>query len=252
MASVVYGIGSMQLLLTGASSSIGQSCISLLRSSDHAVLQYAGKQSYITLSKIAAASKASCSFSQADLTKTADLKLLMDLITNMGSIDTFIHSVSAPTLPSRVEDVSLADIERHWKLQAKSFFVLVQHVVPMMKKQKFGRIIGVLTEYVVGKPPPKLLEYVSAKYALLGMIKSLAVELGQFGITWNAVSPGYMESALTEHLPSKLKELIAAQTPTKKLVTPVEVARVINFLASSESGSITGENIVISGGLVMR
>ncbi len=121
-----------------------------------------------------------------------------------------------------------------------------------MKKKKFGRIIALASEYTVGRPPVKLADYIAAKYALVGLIKSLAVELGPYGITANCISPGLTPTTLTSHLPNKLVEIVSNQTPRKMLTTTQDIASLVRYLASPEAGMITGENIVVNGGYTMR
>ena len=118
-----------------------------------------------------------------------------------------------------------------------------------MKLKKFGRIVSVLTSYVIGKPPNLLSDYIVAKYSLLGMMKCMAVELGSFGININSVSPSMVNTPLTESLPNKLKEITKSQVPLeKRLAEPIDVAKVIEFLCSENANYITGENVLVSGG----
>ena len=121
-----------------------------------------------------------------------------------------------------------------------------------MKEKKYGKIIAILSSYLLGRPPPSLSPYIVSKYSLLGLLKILAVELGQYGITCNGVSPSMFESKLIETYPKKLKTLNSMDNPLKKLVTPEDISSTILFLCSELSNFVNGENIVISGGQVMH
>jgi len=93
-----------------------------------------------------------------------------------------------------------------------------------------------------------LSSYITAKQSSLGLSKSLAVELGQYGINVNCVSPSLIDDSLTSFMPSKLKEIISNQTPMKRLSEPTDVANTPLFLCFNLSNFITGENIIVSGG----
>ena len=122
-----------------------------------------------------------------------------------------------------------------------------------MKSQKFGKIISILTSYVVGKPPNGIADYVVGKYSLLGLTKCMAGELGSFGIRANSVSPSMVNTPLTDPLPSKLKEITKSQIPLEnRLAEPTEVAGVVLFLCGDGANYITGENILVTGGHTMH
>ena len=121
-----------------------------------------------------------------------------------------------------------------------------------MKENKHGKIVSILTSYAVGTPPNKLSPYITAKYSLLGLSKSLAVELGPWGITVNCISPSMTSTPLIENLPAKLKEITASQIPLKRLAEPADIASAAVFLSSEHSSFISGENILISGGQTMH
>ena len=122
-----------------------------------------------------------------------------------------------------------------------------------MKSKKSGKIISILSSYVVGKPPNGVVDYVVGKYSLLGLTKCMAVELGSFGIRVNSVSPSMVNTPLTEPLPRMLKETIKSQIPIEnRLAEPSEVAEVVLFLCTEGANYITGENILVTGGQTMH
>mgnify|MGYP001614193427 FL=1 len=123
--------------------------------------------------------------------------------------------------------------------------------MPIIKKQSRTKIVVLLTECCFGQPPNGMADYVSAKYALEGFSKSLAVELARYNCTVNMVSPGVMKTPLTAMLPDKLFELLAMQNPLKKLATPDDVAGVVEFLISDAADYLNGVNIPVNGGGVM-
>jgi len=120
-----------------------------------------------------------------------------------------------------------------------------------MKEAKWGRVIFITTQYTESTPPAELLPYITAKNALNGFAKSLAVELAPYNINVNMVSPGMTETDLIADVPSKARMLVAAKTPMRRLGKAKDVADAVAFLASDKANYITGETIRVNGGQVM-
>ena len=186
---------------------------------------------------------------KTDLSNSLKLDETINAVLKDQSIDIFIHSPAYSIGHNDVMKLSWEDFQRQFDLHVRSFFEISKIILPQMKSNRFGRIISILTSYVIGKPPNLLSDYIVAKYALFGMMKCMAVELGSFGININSVSPSMVNTPLTESLPNKLKEITKSQIPLEnRLAEPIDVARVIEFLCSENSNYITGENILVSGG----
>ena len=168
-------------------------------------------------------------------------------------IDIFIHSPAHPIQHKDIMNTTWNDLQKQFDLQTKSFLQISKLIIPQMKSQKFGKIISILTSYVVGKPPNGITDYVVGKYSLLGLAKCMAGELGSFGIRVNSVSPSMVNTPLTDPLPSKLKEITKSQIPLEnRLAEPTEVAGVVLFLCEDGANYITGENILVTGGHTMH
>jgi len=98
---------------------------------------------------------------------------------------------------------------------------------------------------------PGQTNYSAAKAGLIGFTKSLARELGSRGVRANVVAPGYVSTRLTDVLPDELKEAMLANTPLGRLGDPEDVAGAVRFLCSDEAAFITGEVLLVDGGLGM-
>lgn len=119
-----------------------------------------------------------------------------------------------------------------------------------MMKKRSGAIVNVSS--VVGlHGNPGQTNYAAAKAGIIGFTKSLARELGNRGVRANVVAPGYVETRLTEELPGELKELMLQNTPLGRFGSPEDVAGAVRFLCSDEAAFITGEVLLVDGGLGM-
>ena len=120
-----------------------------------------------------------------------------------------------------------------------------------MMKRRRGKIVNIITQYSFGVKPTAMATYVTAKYALVGFSKCLAVELAPFGIQVNMVSPGFTETGLTSHIPESFKQSIAGQTPLKRNTQCADTANAVLYLVSDLSSFVTGVNLPVCGGNIM-
>jgi 3-oxoacyl-[acyl-carrier protein] reductase len=127
----------------------------------------------------------------------------------------------------------------------------VKALAPQIKARHRTRIIVVITEACAGRPPAGVSDYVTAKYALMGLARALASELARYNCTVNMISPGMTATSFIAGLPPKLAEMTAEQNPMKRIAQPDDIAGVAAFLASDEADYLNGVNIPVNGGAVM-
>lgn len=128
----------------------------------------------------------------------------------------------------------------------------VQAGLPAMKEMKFGRIINIGTN-LVQNPVVPYHDYTTAKAALLGFTRNMANELGAHGITVNMVSAGLLKiTDASKATTNEVFELIQNSTPLKKVTAPEDVADAVLFFASPWARAVTGQNLIVDGGLVMK
>ena len=126
-------------------------------------------------------------------------------------------------------------------------FNMTHPIWPGMRERKFGRIITISS--INGqKGQFAQVNYAASKAGDLGITKSLAQEGARYGITANAVCPGYIATDMVMAVPEKVRDGIVAQIPTGRLGEPEEIARCVEFLASDEAGFITGSTLTANGG----
>ena len=123
-------------------------------------------------------------------------------------------------------------------------------VARKMLRRRSGSIVN-LTSVVGIHGNAGQVNYAASKAGIVGLTKSLAKELGNRGVRVNAIAPGYIDTELTGVLPDDVRNLILGNTPLGRLGTPEDVAGAVRFLCSDEAGFVTGEVLLVDGGLGM-
>lgn len=132
----------------------------------------------------------------------------------------------------------------------KGAFVLIRAVAKLMSKQRSGRIINISS--VVGEMGnPGQANYCASKAGLIGLTKSVARELARRGVTVNAITPGFIETDMTNDLPEKAKQELVGQIPLGRLGQAEDIAQAVIYLASDHAGYITGQVLGVNGGMYM-
>lgn len=165
-----------------------------------------------------------------------------------GRLDVLINNACSAFLPCDILASEWSIFQDLIEVNLKGSFLHLSHAAEVMKQQGGGRIINILSSYVLNLPPDKISFYITVKYALLGLTRAAAVELIKYGITVNAVSPGLMETELSGYLPRKFLEVCRARNPMKRLTDPSDVADVAEFLISEGAKFLNGINIPVNGG----
>ncbi|TIX50232.1 3-hydroxybutyrate dehydrogenase [Alteraurantiacibacter aquimixticola] len=194
-------------------------------------------------------------FSGADLATAAGCEQLME---EAGDVDIIVNNAGMQFV-SPVEEFPVEKWEKIIALNLGSAFHTARLGVPYMKKAGWGRIINTASAHSKAASPFKT-AYVSAKHGLAGLTKTLALELAEFNITANCISPGYVWTPLVENqIPDTMKargltreevinDVLLAGQPTKKFVQVEEVAAMALFLCRDEAQNINGANWSVDGG----
>ena len=188
---------------------------------------------------------------KADISNEKSLRALVEFgIRKFADIDVFVNCAATSIPPVKVVDLMWSDFINQIELNIKVNLIIINKLLPRMLDNKFGKIVTIGTIYS-DKPQANLTHYITAKAALNGFTKSLALELAPRGINVNMVSPSVISTDLTADIPEKVKLLTASQTPLRRLAVVDDVAGAVSFLVSDKSNYLAGENIRINGGQLM-
>jgi 3-hydroxybutyrate dehydrogenase len=198
-------------------------------------------------------------YSPADMTKPDDVAAMVALAEKtFGACDILICNAGIQFV-SPIEDFPVEKWNQIIAINLTSAFLCMRAAIPGMKKRGWGRIISTASAHSLVASPFKS-AYVSAKHALAGLTKTIALETATSGITVNCISPGYVWTPLVEkQIPDTMKarnmtkdqvinDVLLAAQPTKQFVTVEEVAGIAVFLCSETAKQITGTNISVDGG----
>jgi NAD(P)-dependent dehydrogenase (short-subunit alcohol dehydrogenase family) len=177
------------------------------------------------------------------------------VVEEWGRLDILVNNAGMGNPVLAVEEVLPEDWDHSMALNVRSAFFCVRSAVPLMKRQKYGRIVNVSS--FAGRNHSRMSgpQYVAAKAGLLGFTRQMAVELGPHGINVNAVAPSIVLTARVrakwENRAEADRRAILSQIPLGRLALPEEVATVIAFLASDDASYVNGACIDINGGSYM-
>lgn len=174
-----------------------------------------------------------------------------------GTIDVLVNNALVgfkfdPTVQKKFSQLQWSDYQAQLNGTLQGAFNVTQSVLPQMQAQQAGRVINIGTN-LFQNPVVAYHEYTTAKAALLGFSRNLAVELGTDGITVNMVSGGLLQTTDASAVTTpEVFNMIADSTPLGKVTTPADVAGMVTYLGSEQAGGITGQNITVDGGLTLN
>lgn len=176
-------------------------------------------------------------------------EMFKDTISKMGHLDILVNNAGI-TKDGLLMGMSEEDFSKVVDTNLKGTFYCIRHAARTMIKQKKGRIIN-LSSIVGVSGNAGQANYAASKAGVIGLTKSAAKELASRGITVNAIAPGFICTDMTQVLPEQVKEKIWAQIPMGGFGNPQDVAAAAAFFASEEAGYITGQVLMVDGGMAM-
>ena len=236
-----------KILITGATGGIGKALVKKFLSLDGNVLATGTK-----IEKLDALKK---EFPKINVLKfdISDHSKIEEFIENVSSqltgLDVLVNNAGI-----NMDNLSLRMKDEEWKkvidINLGSTFFLCKYGIKKMLKNKYGRIVNI-TSIVGHTGNLGQSNYAASKAAIIAMSKSLAIEYAKKNITINCVSPGFIQSKMTDNIIESIKAVLTSRIPMAKLGTGEDVSNTVAFLSSDAASYITGETIHVNGGMYM-
>ena len=237
-----------KVLITGATGGIGKSLVDVFYKAGYFVILIARNKE--KLNKLSEKYKKNCKTFVCNLSDEEAVKTMeKQILEEFSVVDVLINNAGV------TDDQLFIKMDSYkWdtviNLNLKSNFVLTNKLIRPMIKNKWGRIINI-TSVVCHTGNPGQANYCASKSGIIGMSKSIAMEVAKKGVTVNCISPGFIETEMTLKLNDDQKENILKKIPMGKVGKVEDVANCAIFLASSASEYITGQTIHVNGGITM-
>lgn len=239
-------------LVTGASRGIGRAIALALASKGFAVaLNYAGSYDAAEAVKKEIEAAGGKAFTvQGDVSKSEDVDRVFKAVKDeFGGLDVLVNNagINRDALLIRMKESNWDDVIA---TDLKSDFLTTKAAAAMMMRKRKGSIINISSVVgIMGNIGQA--NYAAAKAGVIGLTKACAKEMAARNIRVNAVAPGFIETAMTDGIPEKIREGMISSIPMGRMGQPEDVAKAVCFLASDDSSYITGQVLVVDGGLVM-
>ena len=260
--SMDFGLDGRIAIVTGSSQGIGKAIALGLAEEGAKVVVCARREEILrnVAEEIASLSGSEVLPVRADLSKGEDIRLLVQAtVRKFGRVDILVNNTGGPPSALFVETT-----ERDWREAVDSLLMSVVNccmaVIPYMKENRWGRIIN-MASFAAKQPAERLVLSNAVRAGVLGLTKTLANELAEYGILVNAVCPGWTLTERVKELANTVAEKTgktpktiisewAESIPLKRLANPEEIANLVVFLASEKASYITGAVIQVDGGFI--
>ena len=236
-----------KILVTGATGGIGKTLVQKFVSLEGNVLATGTKTEKLDALKKEFPNINILKFDISDHSKIEEF--IENVASQLVGLDILVNNAGI-----NMDNLSLRMKDDEWKkvidLNLGSTFFLCKYGIKKMLKNKYGRIVNITS--VVGHTGNLgQANYAASKAAIVGMSKSLAIEYAKKNITINCVSPGFIQSKMTDNIVESIKAILTSRIPMSKLGTGEDVSNTVAFLSSDSASYITGETIHVNGGMYM-
>lgn len=239
-------------VVTGGSRGIGRAiCLELAGQGADVVLCYTGSQDRAEqTARDCRALGAKALSIRCDVANAQQVKDMMDqALAEFGRIDILVNNAGI-TRDGLLMLMKEDDFDAVLDTNLKGVFLCTKAVARVMMKQRYGRIVN-LSSVVGLRGNAGQVNYAASKAGVVGITKSVARELASRGVTVNAIAPGFIQTDMTDALSDGAREALLASIPAGRLGGVEEVAKAAAFLASDDAGYITGQVLVVDGGMCM-
>ena len=186
---------------------------------------------------------------RCDLSNIDDLQAWIGNLHEQNIVPSHILHLAAPQFAyMRLKELNWERFQQGMDIAVRAFAFLLQEFLPKMAKTRYGRIAAMLTAYTMGTPPKYMCDYVTAKYALLGLVRAAASEYAGKGVTINALSPNMMETKFLSNIDARSIEMAAQTSAMKRNISLDETCAALEYLLADEASYLQGVNLNLSGG----
>jgi acetoacetyl-CoA reductase len=182
---------------------------------------------------------------------TFQVDLVTDELPPLDDIDVLISNAGLPTIVGGAHSMDLERWQRDLSINLTGSFRVVQACLRGMRERRFGRIV-VISSFAARFGMPAQVAYSASKAGLIGMAKTVAAENAGLGVTANAILPGLVASAGVKTMPQEIIDAWMEQIPTGRMIEPAEIAAAAAYFASPAAGSVTGQELLIDGGMTLN
>jgi 3-oxoacyl-[acyl-carrier protein] reductase len=249
----MINLSSKSVLITGGSRGIGAACVKLFADAGAAV-HFTFKSNIEASSKLVLqiGKKRKIFFYKMDFSNEVNLEQrIIELVNKIKKIDILVNNAGIWEY-GEADKMSLREWNRTMQVNLTSMFLITKHVIPLMKKNKFGRIINISS--TAGQRGEAFhSHYAASKGAMISYTKSLAAEIGKYNITANSVAPGWVDTDMAKDVfrDKRYKEKVRLDIPVERIATAEDIAGPVLFLASDLARHINGEILNVNGGSVL-
>ena len=235
-------------LITGATSSVGTALIRRVwKPGDIVIAQGAGDLALLEELRPLCGDALRCY--DVDLTGEDSLSaFLAEIKERFGCPTHIVHLPALRVVNKKFQNFDEQRFLLDFNVQVMSALLICKAFLPGMMKARFGRVLFMLTDYIIGVPPKNTTAYIVAKNALRGLARSLATEAAPAGVTVNCVAPYMMETRFLTDTPDLIVEASAAANPMGRNARVEDVVPAMAFLLSDEAGFISGAELPVTGG----
>ena len=236
-----------KILVTGATGGIGREIVKKFISLEGNVIATGTNLERLDLLKKDFSNVKIIRFDISDHSKIEEF--IDNTTTQLTGLDILINNAG-----TNMDNLSLRMKDEEWKkiidINLTSTFLLSKYAIKKMLKNKYGRIVNISS--IVGHTGNLgQANYAASKAGIIGMTKSLAIEYAKKNITLNCVSPGFIQSKMTDNISESVKSVLTSRIPMSRLGNAEDVANSVAFLSSDQASYITGETIHVNGGMYM-
>ena len=194
--------------------------------------------------------KATSHIFRADLaSEDFTIKMLDEMSLICDAPDGIIFFQAPKYYQERFSKLMWNNFQAEIDIQLRATFLTLSKFLPAMAKKKQGKVLALLSSVTTNLPPSSLCHYVTAKYALLGLMKSLSVEFASKNIQINSLSPFMVDTKFLSNTHERIIEITAENHPLKRIASKKDILGAIRFLMSDEANYVNGINLPITGGI---